>query len=45
MTPGLLYFHVFIAVVVGGMDMMTQSLMLAKKPHVIIGKILYLLSF
>ena len=25
------------AVVVGGVDMMTQALMLAKKPHVVIG--------
>lgn len=27
-----------LAVVVGGIDMMTQSLMLAKKPHIVIGK-------
>ena len=26
------------AVVVGGMDMMTQALVLAKKPHVVVGK-------
>lgn len=24
--------------IVGGIDMMTQSLMLAKKPHIVIGK-------
>jgi ATP-dependent RNA helicase DDX47/RRP3 len=29
---------VLIAVIVGGMDMMTQALMLAKKPHIIIGE-------
>lgn len=27
-----------LAVIVGGIDMMTQSLMLAKKPHIVIGK-------
>lgn len=27
-----------VAVVVGGVDMMTQSLVLAKKPHVVIGE-------
>ena len=26
------------AVVIGGIDMMTQALQLAKKPHVIVGK-------
>lgn len=26
------------AVIVGGIDMMSQSLVLAKKPHIIIGK-------
>lgn len=26
------------AVVVGGIDMMSQSLVLAKKPHIVIGK-------
>ena len=26
------------AVIIGGMDMMTQALMLGKKPHIIIGK-------
>ncbi len=26
------------AVVVGGVDMMTQALTLAKKPHIVIGK-------
>ena len=29
---------VFVAVIVGGIDTMTQSLMLAKKPHIIIGE-------
>jgi hypothetical protein len=28
----------FSAVVVGGIDMMAQSLILAQKPHIIIGK-------
>ena len=27
------------AVIVGGIDMMSQALMLAKKPHIIIGKL------
>lgn len=27
-----------VAVVVGGVDMMTQTLVLAKKPHVVIGE-------
>ena len=27
------------AVIVGGVDMMTQSLALAKKPHIVIGKL------
>lgn len=27
-----------LAVIVGGIDMMTQSLMLAKKPHIVIGE-------
>jgi len=29
---------VYVAVVVGGIDMMTQSLQLARKPHVVIGR-------
>ena len=29
--------YVILAVVVGGIDMMTQALTLAKKPHVVIG--------
>lgn len=33
-------FFVHIAVIVGGIDIMSQALMLAKKPHVIIGKII-----
>lgn len=28
----------FAAVIVGGIDMMSQSLVLAKKPHIVIGK-------
>lgn len=32
------------AVVVGGIDIMTQALVLAKKPHVVIGKYLVLFS-
>ena len=36
--------HIFFtAVVVGGIDMMTQSLALAKKPHIIIGKVYFIL--
>ena len=30
----------FPAVVVGGIDMMTQALVLAKKPHIVIGRLL-----
>lgn len=33
--------HYILAVIVGGIDMMTQSLALAKKPHIIIGKNLF----
>ena len=29
--------NLFTAVIVGGIDMMSQALMLAKKPHIIIG--------
>ena len=29
----------YTAVIVGGIDMMSQALMLAKKPHIIIGKL------
>jgi len=29
--------NLFAAVIVGGIDMMSQALMLAKKPHIIIG--------
>lgn len=28
----------FTVVIVGGIDMMSQSLVLAKKPHIVIGK-------
>ena len=35
-----LYKFVLSAVIVGGMDMMTQSIMLAKKPHVVIGALI-----
>lgn len=34
----LILFFFSLAVIVGGIDMMTQSLMLAKKPHIVIGK-------
>jgi len=42
-----LYIYIFVsAVIVGGIDMMTQSLVLAKKPHIIVGKnsILYIVT-
>ena len=32
------YLMYCLAVVVGGIDMMSQSLALAKKPHIIVGK-------
>ena len=39
--------RVVLVVVVGGIDMMTQAIMLAKKPHVVIGKaiVAYLVEF
>jgi len=33
-------FGIFVAVIVGGMDMVSQAMALAKKPHVIIGEYL-----
>jgi len=30
-------FAVYLVVIIGGVDMMTQSLQLAKKPHIVIG--------
>lgn len=41
----MLPFILFTAVVVGGIDMATQSLTLSKKPHIIIGKIFFFLIF
>lgn len=33
----LFFFFLFPAVIVGGIDMMSQALVLAKKPHIVIG--------
>jgi len=32
-------FVVHVVVIIGGVDMMTQSLQLAKKPHIVIGSL------
>lgn len=33
----IIHIAILLAVIVGGMDMMSQSLTLARKPHIIIG--------
>lgn len=39
------FFTSVVAVIVGGIDMMSQSLVLAKKPHIVIGKSTASISF